>query len=277
MARGIWIKNVFFALASTLCLIFCSAYSSYEPDFNQYRANAQLQNDFSGYMANLKTKIQKNWIPPDFLESGHVTVMFKVNRRGEVLSVDIVESSNNAVYDESVLEAIKKSVPFDKFPPCASRDFVTIKYSFDSSLVKTDQMKSFVDKADEFYNVNNETALDYINKAISEVQGDINSYFLYGKRSKIKRALGDIKGAEEDFAECKRLKAKVDQKRILACKVIAEMEKSPFAYYHLAYSYEIAGDYEHALEAIDKAIELTELNNGYKRYRQELVVKKASL
>lgn len=276
MAWGIKIERAFFAVASILCLAFCSAYTTYEPDFNQYRANAQLQNDFSGYMSTLKAKIQRTWIPPDFLESGHVTVMFKVSRYGDILSAQIVESSNNAVYDESVLEAIKKSAPFDKFPAHTARDFLTIKYSFDSSLVKTDQMKSFVDKAEEYYNINNETALDYINRAIAEVQGDINSYFLYGKRSKIKRALGDIDGANEDLQECKRLKAKVDQKRIVACKVIAEMENSPFAYYHLAYSYEIAGDYERALEAIDKAIELTQLNNGYKRYRQELVAKKAT-
>ena len=138
-------------------------------------------------------------------------------------------------------------------------------------------MQGYLANADKFFNVNNKVALDYINKAINEVEGDTNAYFLYGKRSKIKRALGDTQGAEEDLNESKRLKAKYDQKRIMASKLIAEMEQSPYSYFNLAHSYEIAGDYEKAIEAIDKAIALTELNNNYKRYRNDLVNKKASL
>ena len=94
------------------------------------------------------------------------------------------------------------------------------------------------------------------------------------KRSKIKKALGDIKGANDDYAESRRLKEKYDLKRIKTCKLIAEMEHTPFSYFYLAHAYEIAGDYENALDAIDKAIELTELNNQYKRYRAELENKK---
>ena len=257
-----------------LCLFMTQISYASAADYSNYRPNEQLQNDFSGYMAVLQEKIQHSWNPPDFMEDGHATVMFKINRQGEVLVSNIVESSGNPVYDESTLEAIKKSAPFNKFPASTSKDSLMIKYSFDTSYVKTDRMKEYVKKADTFFNVNNDTALSYINLAINEVQGDIGSYFLYGKRSKIKRALGDIEGSKQDLEECKRLKAKFDQKRINSSKLIAEMEKTPFAYYYLAYSYEIAGDYEHALEAIDKAISMTELNNNYKRYKQELLVKK---
>lgn len=45
-------------------------------------------------------------------------------------------------------------------------------------------MQRYLANADRFYNVNNRTALDYINKAIDEVDGDINAYFLYGKEVK---------------------------------------------------------------------------------------------
>ena len=97
---------------------------------------------------------------------------------------------------------------------------------------------------------------------------------MYEKRSRIKKALGDINGANDDYAESRRLKEKYDLKRIKTCKLIAEMEHTPFSYFYLAHAYEIAGDYENALDAIDKAIELTELNNQYKRYRAELENKK---
>lgn len=242
-------------------------------DSNKYAPGTVVQEDFSVYMSTLQGKIQKNWNPPEFDDDGDATVMFTVTRRGDLVNTEIVKSSRNPVFDESALEALRKSAPFDKFPADTTKNALTIRYTFHTSVVNTDTMKEYVANADRFFNVNNKAALDYINLAIAEVEGDIRSYFLYGKRAKIKRALGDIEGAEIDLAECKRLKAKFDQKRINNGKLMAEMENSPFAYFYLAHSYEIAGDYVHALEAIDKAIALTELNNQYKRYRTELVQK----
>ena len=241
-----------------------------EFDYNKYRGNIELQNDFASYMNTLQAKIQRNWNPPDFVEDGDATVMIKVKRWGKVVSAEFVKSCYDELFNESAMEALRKSEPFDKFPATTTKDALTIKYNFHTSIVKTDTMREYVDSADKFYNVDNQQALKYINLAIDEVEGDIESYFLYEKRSKIKKSLGDIKGANEDYAESRRLKEKYDLKRIKTCKLIAEMEHTPFSYFYLAHAYEIAGDYENALDAIDKAIELTELNNQYKRYRAEL-------
>ena len=115
--------------------------------------------------------------------------------------------------------------------------------------------------------------LKYINLAIAEVNGDIESYFLYKRRGKIKEALGDHLGAKEDFDQYEKMKTKVDIKRVHALKYQAEQEDSAFAYYYLAYAYEQIKDYENAIWAINKAIERTDLNNQYKRYRTELVKK----
>ena len=267
---GVGFKN--FALLCISLMLF-STVNSYAEE-----GNTILQNDFSGYMTTLQGKIQKSWNPPDSMEhDGHATVKFSITRSGDVYASEIVESSGDPVFDESALEAIRKSSPFEHFPANTSKGSLTIKYSFDTSIVKTYDMQNYLANADKFFNVNNKVALDYINKAIEEVRGDTDAYFLYGKRSKIKKALGDTIGAEEDLNESKRLKAKYDQKRIMASKLIAEMEQSPYSYFNLAHSYEIAGDYEKAIEAIDKAIALTELNNTYKRYRNDLVNKKASI
>ena len=149
------------------------------------------QENFSGYMTDLQEKIQKSWFPPECLErDGHALVKFSVARTGHIYSAQIVESSGDPVYDESALEALRKASPLAHFPASTSRGSLTIKYSFDTSVVNTGDMQRYLANADRFYNVNNRTALDYINKAIDEVDGDINAYFLYGKRSKIKEALG---------------------------------------------------------------------------------------
>ena len=85
-----------------------------EFDYNKYRGNTELQNDFSLYMNDLQTKIQRNWNPPDFVEDGDATVMFKVTRWGKIVSAEFVKSSNNEVFDESAMEALRKKLGWDK-------------------------------------------------------------------------------------------------------------------------------------------------------------------
>ena len=94
---------------------------------------------------------------------------------------------------------------------------------------------------------------------------------MYKRRSKIKEALGDHLGAKEDYDKYLSMKHKVDIKRVHAIKHRAEVEDSAFVYYYLAYCYEQLKDYDNAIWAINKAIERTDLNQQYKRYRTELV------
>lgn len=230
--------------------------------------------DFSVYMDGVRDKIQKSWNPPEHLErDGHALVKFGITRSGDIYSVQIIESSGDAVFDESTKEALRKASPFAHFPAETARGSLTINYSFDTSVVNTGNMQRYLANADRYYNVNNRMALDYISRAIDEVDGDINAYFLYAKRSKIRAALGDSDGAFADMEESKRLKTKYDKKRIMASKLYAEIEHSPYSYFALSHTYDVVGDYENAIKAIDKAIELTDLNNQYKRYKQELVQK----
>ena len=69
------------------------------------------------------------------------------------------------------------------------------------------------------------------------------------------------------------MKARVDIKRIHLLRHQAEIEDSAFIYYYLAYAYEQVRDYDGAIWAVNKAIERTDLNHQYKRYRLELVKK----
>ena len=243
------------------------------PYYNRPTRNLQVQADFSDYMDNVRTKLQKNWITPDFLEEGHIRVLFKVDRDGYVISGDILESSGNPVYDESAVNAIHKSEPFGKFPENSTRQTITINYSFDTTFVKTDKIKELYEQAKRYTYSDKQLALKYINQAIDEVGLDNESYFLYKRRAKIKEGLGDHLGAREDLETYEKMKAKIDIKRVHALKYQAEQEDTAFAYYYLAYAYEQIRDYEGAIWAINKAIERTDLNQQYKRYRTELVKK----
>ena len=253
-----------------LCALGVQAneYSSY---YNRPTRNQQVQSDFSDYMTQVRTKLQKNWITPDFLEEGHVRVLFKIDREGNVIAGDILESSGNPIYDESAVNAIHKSEPFGVFPENTSRQTITINYSFDTSFVKTDKIKELYEQAKRYTYSDKQLALKYINEAIEEVGTDNESYFLYKRRAKIKEGLGDHVGARDDMQQYEKMKARVDVKRVHALKYQAEQEDTAFAYYYLAYAYEQIRDYDGAIWAINKAIERTDLNQQYKRYKTELV------
>ena len=260
-------------LIIVVCLLvaLCANASEYGSYYNRPTRNQQVQVDFSEYMANVRSALQKNWVTPDFLEEGHVRVLFKIDRQGNVIAGDILESSGNSVYDESAVNAIHKSEPFGAFPENSSRQTITINYSFDTSFVKTDKIKDLYELAKRYTYSDKQLALKYINEAIEEVGTDNESYFLYKRRAKIKEGLGDHVGAIEDLQQYEKMKARVDLRRVHALRYQAEQEDSAFSYYYLAYAYEQVHDYENAIWAINKAIERTELNQQYKRYRTELV------
>lgn len=242
-------------------------------DYNQPQSIQQRNAEFADYMDNVRAKLHKNWIPPDFLEEGHTKVLFKLDRKGEVVSASVIQSSGDQIYDESAINAIKKSEPFGNFPTGSTRDSISINYSFDTSLVKTDKMKQYYELSKKYFSSDREQALKYINMAIAEVQGDDESYFLYKRRSRIKEAMGDHLGARQDYEKYSAMKSRIDIKRIHALKRQAESEDSAYAYFYLAFAYEQLQDYDNAIVAIDKAIERTDFNAHYKRYRYELVKK----
>ena len=143
--------------------VYAGEYNSY---YNRPTQNQQTQNNFAEYMENVKQKLQQNWLTPDILEEGHVRVLFKIDRQGNVISGDILESSGNKLFDESAVNAIHKSEPFGDFPQNTTRSSLTINYSFDTSFVKTDKMKEYYELAKKYSLTDRKEALKYINLAI---------------------------------------------------------------------------------------------------------------
>lgn len=257
----------------TLGLMVLMPVQAEEFDYNQIRSRVSLQSEFGDYMTQVRAKISKTWSPPDVLEEGHASVVFKLDKNGNVISSYIKESSGNSFYDQSALNSIQQASPYDAFPVNASRDVITIQYSFDSSIVKADYIKDLANQADKYVNSNKELALKYIDDAIKSIEGDPAAYFLYARRYKLNKQLGNVQEANNDLAECKRLKAAYDKRRINKCKEALAKEETHFAYFALANAYDLAGDYNNAIYNIDKAISMTELNHAYKRYRAEIIMR----
>jgi len=256
-----------------VCLMMTNSVYSEEFNYVQTQQRMSVQEEFGDYMLSVREKISKNWTPPDVMERGHATVIFKIDRNGNVISAYIKESSGDKFYDESALNSVQKASPYEKFHDNASRDNITVVYSFDSSSVSSDSLKELVELSERYVNRDNLKARDIIDEAIKSVEGDPASYFLYARRYKLDKLLGDTEAAETDLEKSKMYKIAYDKRRIAKCKEALAQDETPFAYFTLANAYELAGDYQSAVKNIDKAISMTELNQAYKRYRAELIMK----
>lgn len=259
-------------ILSLWAVLTCPAYSE-EFDYTQTQKRISLQEEFGDYMTKVQDKISKTWTPPDVLESGHAIVIFQVDKNGNVISSQVKKSSGNRVYDESALNSIQKAAPYDQFHDNASREYITVMYSFDSSIISANDVKDIVAQSERYINTDNQTARNILDKAIQSIEGDPASYFLYARRYQLDKLIGDMDSAKTDIEKCKELKIAYDKRRIIKCKEALEQDETPFAYFTLANAYELAGDYQNALNNIDKAISMTELNNAYIRYRAEMIMK----
>lgn len=257
----------------TLSVMFTVPVCAEEFNYAQTQRQISLNEEFGDYMAEVRSKIFNTWNPPSVLEEGHAGIIFKLDSNGNVISAYIKESSGNILYDESALNSVQKASPYPCFPKNASRDTITVMYSFDSSIVDKDEIKNIVADSEKYINKDNQTARNILDTAIKSIQGDPASYFLYARRYKLDKLMGDTEAAKTDIAECKRLKAIYDEQRINKCKEALALEETPFGYFTLANAYDLAGDYKNALNNIDKAISMTELNHAYKRYRAEMIMR----
>lgn len=254
-------------------MFLCPVFSADSANVTQ---RVPVQYEFGDYMNNVRDKIQKSWAPPEVLEEGHATVIFKVDKSGNVISSYIKESSGNRLYDEAALMSVHKAAPYTNFPQNASREYITVMYSFDSSIVSANQVKDLVAQSERYINVDNQMARNILDKAIKSIEGDPASYFLYARRYKLDKLMGDKETAKHDLEKCKELKVAYDKRRIQKCKDALAKEETPFGYFTLANAYDLAGDYNNAIYNIDKAISMTELNHAYKRYRAEMIMRNSN-
>jgi len=85
------------------------------------------------YVVSVQKKIRENWVLPVTNNSGVAKVLFKIDRNGKLVSCEIKQSSGNKINDDSALNAVKNTAPFDKFPQTADKKHneISIIMSFD--------------------------------------------------------------------------------------------------------------------------------------------------
>ena len=87
------------------------------------------------YMRELESKIKRNWHPPKGDTSKRVVLLFKIGRRGELLSVRVSKPSGSSANDQAAISAVQMSAPFRALPPEFTGSSVEIEFTFDYNVL----------------------------------------------------------------------------------------------------------------------------------------------
>ncbi len=100
--------------------------------------SSKAPQEFQTYMKNTQVKIKSNWQPPADEKSGQVIMSYKINRNGELESFKILKSSGSQKLDESAVNSLKKSSPFEPLPKDFKGDDIDVQFTFDYNVKKSD-------------------------------------------------------------------------------------------------------------------------------------------
>ena len=86
--------------------------------------------DYGPYLSDLQRRIKRAWFPPKGGESKRIKVGFEVHRGGEIAKLSVIDSSGDAVADQSALKAVENASPFRPLP-AGAKDDIKIQFTFD--------------------------------------------------------------------------------------------------------------------------------------------------
>ncbi len=91
-------------------------------------------NKFFSYLNHLKNKIQGVWVYPSSAArsgiGGTLTIEFSVAKTGELLFVNLLDSSGHAILDQSAMAAIRTAAPYYPFPARLKAKRIRVRANF---------------------------------------------------------------------------------------------------------------------------------------------------
>ena len=110
----------------------------YEKYYNKATGNDVFQGevDFGPYMKGLHQKLKSNWNPPNDSKDKKVIILFKINKKGELVSCEVYKSSGSTNLDQSAIDAVNKTAPFEPLPTNYKDEDIDIQFMFDYNALK---------------------------------------------------------------------------------------------------------------------------------------------
>ncbi len=99
--------------------------------------------DLGPYMAALREKVRREWVPGQSGSSQSTVLRFVVDRSGEVSSLRVDTPSGSAAVDEAARQAIERSAPFAALPRDYQGSVIEIKFTFDLNVYGGGEITSY--------------------------------------------------------------------------------------------------------------------------------------
>lgn len=87
--------------------------------------------EYEWYKARLEDALKSRWRKPLLQAELRASVHFTISASGAASEVQIIASSGNAAFDQSVARAVYDAAPFPKFPPQYTSDRLGVLYTFE--------------------------------------------------------------------------------------------------------------------------------------------------
>lgn len=86
------------------------------------------------YIRSIQKKIRENWNPKE-KNSAKVKALFRLNRKGELVSIKIILNTGSEKLAKECIRTIRASAPFSPFPNGLSGEFVSVEFTFNYNVL----------------------------------------------------------------------------------------------------------------------------------------------
>lgn len=97
---------------------------------DQVSVAAARDEAIGAYQQAVNLQIEQNWQDVSVTSSRQATVRFVVDRSGNVINVELVESSGLAATDDAAIAAIQAAAPFNPLPDLYEAETLAIRFTF---------------------------------------------------------------------------------------------------------------------------------------------------
>lgn len=153
-----------------LFIIITILYVLFLPVTNAF-ANADTNSiNWNNYIDNINDKINSNWRPPQEAGVKNVVVSYEIDKAGDLINYEIIESSGSILSDNAAIEAIKNSAPFEPLPEEYKGKSLSVEYKFKHNFIDCTEEKSYDEYDDKklsqwkayMHNLNNQIKTNWV-------------------------------------------------------------------------------------------------------------------